>query len=184
MDKLEFATIRQLQRLHDLKSYDNAYRVMRALENEGLVLSEKREFKIYYLSKDGKTVIGSEKDFPPKRLMEHTLMRNDFYIYLGCPPSWRVESPIKTTTFELIPDATYDDPQGVPVYVEIDNNTVMRENRKKISQYQAINPSFKQRFKRDIYVIFYTSTENRKKLLESYAKNKINIKVYSIFDIN
>ena len=184
LDRLEFATLKHLQRLHDLKSYDNAYRILREMEQEGLVLTEKREHKIYYLSKDGKIMIGSEKEFPPKRLIEHTLMRNDFYLFLDCPPSWEIERPVRTSAFEIIPDVTFKDRNGIPIFVEIDNKMSMRDNRKKINNYKNLSPFFKKQFGKSLEVYFLTVTENRKKLLESYAKNKINVKVYSIFDIN
>lgn len=182
LNRLEYATLKQIQRLHNLKSYENAYRVLRMMEKEGVITSEKRDKKIYYLTQKGKDVVGSDKQTPSKRMIEHTLMRNDLFIYLGCPGDWKTEAKTSTPTLEIISDARFSK-KGQKYFVEVDREVPMTENRKKIKKYKELNEIFKRNYNRDIHLIFYTSSESRKGQLLKLLKESVPSQVYSIFDI-
>lgn len=186
LDKLNFATRKQLMRIHDLKGKDNAYRVLRDMEESGLIKSHRHECKIYYLSNKGRERIGSTKDTPAKNLIEHILMRNDLYIYFRCPKTWQNELPLSMRhgmeKVKIVPDAIFH--EGNQYYmVEIDRTQTMRKNKKKIDQYEKLKTGFMQQFSKEPILIFYTLTENRKKMIQDYCKGKVKCKAFTINDL-
>lgn len=181
IDRLGMAKIKHLQRIHDLKSYRNACRVVRQLEPYTHQVFHERE-KIIYLNKEGRELIGSKKEVKRTSYMSHTLLRNEAYLYFNCPLDWRTEHPLETqqkalTPFEIqvkgitpiskkkvIGDAVFTR-NGYLHIIEIDNTRNMSDNRKKIDLYKEILPNLN-----NPILYFFTQTEDRKRKLQGWLK--------------
>lgn len=181
IDKLGMAKIKHLQRIHDLKSYRNACRVVRQLEPYIHSCYHERE-KIIYLNKEGRQLIGSNKEVKRTSYMSHTLLRNEAYLYFQCPLDWKTEHPLETsqkvtTQFEMmingkppvsikkvIADAVFTR-NGYLNIIEIDNTRNMSDNKKKIELYREIMPKLQMP-----KLYFFTQTEERKRKLQEWAK--------------
>lgn len=180
LDKLGFATRSQLQQIHDLGSVRNANRILRDMDE---YLLHFRLFEnVFYISKTGYDFIGVDKQ-PLKRNshVEHYLMRNDMFIYYECPEDWKIEYPVtfkskvdlgngifQTKENTLIPDAMFTKSNQF-YFIEVDNVQNMNENKKKIGLYKDLSMSIKEQYKQTPMIIFYTSSENRKKKLDEWC---------------
>lgn len=172
IDKLGVTTIRQLQRIHDLGSYRNACRIITQLE-PFLNVVRGRE-KVFYLNKEGRELIGSEKEIKNSTQLEHRLLTNEAYIYFGCPADWKTEYRIEHK--EEIKDIIVRIGSGKSVMkkiviadayfggniIEIDNTRHMKDNLKKIANYKEI---FKLK-KINPRLYFFTTTNSRKEKLK------------------
>lgn len=151
IDKLGAATIKHLRGIHDLKSYRNACKVLKQIEPYTQTTYFNKQ-KVFYLNKCGRDLIGSEKEVKRNQNIEHTLLRNDAYIYLNCPFDWQNEAVIEydvqqpigngiiirgmsvATKSKIVADAMYKR-NGYTHLVEIDNIRDMKDNLKKIKSY-------------------------------------------------
>lgn len=179
LDEFNFATRRQLQITENLGGDRNAHRILHRMEKDKTISSFRREQKIYYLSNRGKERIGSNQSTLKRNKIQHTLMRNDLYIKLGMPSTWKKESPIKKgEEVILIPDAIFKK-NNQYYFVEVDNKQTMRTNNDKIKKYKDV---FKSVFRTHGYhpiLIWYTLSEVRKnRLAESCEKQGIKYKIY------
>ncbi len=99
-------------------------------------------------------------------------MRNQLYIALGCPSTWRAEVRLKVNgDVSVIADAIYTE-GGRYVIIEVDNTQKMAANRSKVANYKrllALNV-----FEKSPYFIWLTTTEYRRKEL-----TKINAGLYA-----
>ncbi len=181
IDKLGMAKIKHLQRIHDLKSYRNACRVVRQLEPYTHSIYHERE-KIIYLNKEGRELIGSNKEVKRTSYMSHTLLRNEVYLYFNCPLDWKNEYPLETsqkalTAFDIqvkgitpinkkrvVADAVFTR-NGYLNIIEIDNTRNMSDNKKKIELYKGILPNLNMPM-----LYFFTHTEDRKRKLQEWMK--------------
>jgi len=180
LEKMGFATRHHLQKLHDLGTDRNAIRVLKEM-NEYMHIKRVSE-NIYYLNQQGREVIGSDKEIKWNNQIDHHLLRNDMYIYFECPKDWENELPIifkyqsglsyKEAT--IVPDATFS-LNDVFHFLEVDRTQSMTENKKKISQYQLLSPAIEQQFKTKPVLVFYTTTDHRKKILEASCE-KVGLK--------
>jgi hypothetical protein len=188
IDKLGFASRKHIQEIHELGTVRNANRVLRDMHE--YLSSFRFEEKIYYLNQKGRDQIGSTKEMKKNQQVEHYLMQNDIYIYMGCPKDWEIESStsfkaqvnlgsgiVSSKQFTIIPDAKCT-LNNLRNYIEVDNVRVMKENKKKIETYAALKRV------KEFKLIFYTSSEVRKERLEEWCKNKeLNYAVYTKQDI-
>lgn len=177
--------IKHLQKIHDLKSYRNACYAVKRLERYINVTYIGKE-KVLYLNKAGREMIGSTKEVKKTPLIEHSLLRNEVYLYFNCPVDWKTEYPTEMevkvpSTIEMkikglkpiskkkiVSDAAFIR-NGYLHLIEIDNTRNMTDNKKKIDLYAEVIPSIKQ------YVpilLFFTVSEVRKKKLEAWCKGK------------
>jgi hypothetical protein len=120
----------------------------------------------------------------------HTLLRNEVYLYFNCPLDWkneyRLETPLKPRSnldihlggnmklrdkMKVVCDAMFTR-NGYVHLIEIDNTRDMIDNRKKIENYAEIIPLVRKDFQGLPKLIFFTTTENRKKKLSSWLKGK------------
>lgn len=180
LNKLGFATRSQLQQIHQLGSVRNANRILREMSE---YLHHFRMFEnIYYINKEGFDFIGLEKEPLKKNTnVEHFLMRNDMYLYYNCPKDWEIEKAvhfkskidigggiIQTKERMIIPDARFQ-VNGVYHFLEVDNLQHMKENQKKIQLYKELAASIKQQYGHTPTIVFYTSSENRKRKLDEWC---------------
>jgi hypothetical protein len=195
LDKLGYATRKQLQVIHRLGSDRNAQRFLTNMEDEGFIKSNRYEMKVYSLTTKGKNIIGSNKEVTTNQL-EHNLMRNDLYIFYQMPLNWRSEAPIQFNVghtlkengalqadiITIIPDATFQK-ENKYFFIEVDHTQSLQKNKKKIEKYAELDRKLKRRNER-MELIFYTLSSIRKKHIEMIGeKEGIKITVYTREDI-
>jgi hypothetical protein len=176
--------IKHLQQIHDLKSYRNACRVVKQLEPYINETFHNRE-KVLYLNKLGKEMIGSQKE-GKKGFAEHTLLRNEVYLYYRCPRTWENEYvieyiepsqtkpgfEIKGANYSLsnkkriVSDASFRQ-NGTLYLIEVDHEQKMIENKKKIESYRELLKAWKNE---PVVIAFFTKTPYRKDQLTQLLK--------------
>lgn len=171
LDDLTYATREQLQIINDLKGDRNAHRILHRMEKDKLISSIRTLRKIYFLSNKGKNLIGSKQGDLKKGLIEHTLMRNELYIKLGLPETWKKEAElIVNDEVVLISDARYKDNNRY-VFVEIDNKQSMRTNFDKIKKYGEVFRVIRRQLNYNPQLIWCTWSNNRKEKLQRECEN-------------
>jgi hypothetical protein len=141
---------------------------------------------IYYLNKKGRELLGSEKVVTKTLQYQHTLMRNDIYIYFGCPKNWHNEWVVPTPEFKIVPDATFE-AKGVVHFLEVDHMQKMKENYAKIDKYKRFkDKELWQKGNNGTFpvLVFYTTKDSRQHQLKEYCKLKeLNCLVYTKEDL-
>src|SRR5690625_7669586 len=108
------------------------------MEKDNLIKSTMHERKIYYISNKGSDFIGKGNTRLNKTEIQHALMRNDLYIHLDMPKTWKKEaSLIVNDKVVLISDARFKRNERY-YFVEIDNKQSMRTNYNKIKKYREV----------------------------------------------
>lgn len=178
IDKLGAVSVKQLHEILRLGSYRYTCKVVSQLEEYLHVVRSNQ--KIVYLNKEGRQLIGSEKEIKRSILFDHMLLANKAYIYYGCPLDWKREyiieiaqepefsfgiqikglNVIKKKT--IIPDAVFSR-DGYVNLVEIDNTRAMIDNKKKIDRYQEIWKEIKKEFGCQPKLCIFTLSEKRKR---------------------
>jgi len=178
LDEFNFATRRQLQIAENLGGDRNAHRILYRMEKDKTISSIRREQKIYYLSNRGKERIGSNQSRLKRNKIKHTLMRNDLYIKLGMPSTWKKEVPVNFNNETLIPDAMYME-NGKYMFVEIDNVQTMRTNYDKIKKYKELSKIIFKQYSHHPTLIWYSLSNVRKeKLKKACEKHQVKYKIY------
>jgi len=178
LDKLNFATRKQLQVIENLGGDRNAHRILHEMEKDKLISSLRQEQKIYFLTNRGKQQIGSNKGDLKKDNITHALLQNDLYIKLDMPNDWVKEQPIKWGENKLIPDATFIKNSEYH-FVEIDNQQSLKVNYEKIEKYKSLSKAIFNSYKHHPVLIWYTLSDMRKrKLEEACIKHGIKFKIY------
>ncbi|MEK4872400.1 replication-relaxation family protein [Niallia sp. FSL W8-1348] len=172
LNELKFATSEHLRQLHSLGSLRNALKVLNQMK-EYLTIRKHNGRNVYYLNNLGREIIGAETEIKWSLTVDHHLLRNDMLLYFECPSDWRAEQKItfkyknglsyKEST--IIPDATFT-LHNIFHFLEVDRTQSMSENKKKINQYKLLSPAIEEQFKHKPILVFYTTTESRKGLLE------------------
>jgi len=163
-----YATAKQLQIAEDLKSNRNARRVLYELEKDRLIAHVRYDYKVYYLASKGRGWIGSNKKLK-RSWITHSLMRNDLYIKLGMPPTWKIERPITWNGNRLTPDA-YFTKQNKYHFVEIDNLQSMQNNYDKIEKYRDLFQAMYRKYKYHPTLIWCSNSEVRKNKIKAKAQ--------------
>lgn len=179
MADLTYATREQLQKIEQLGGDRNARRILLEMERGQLISSVRREKKIYFLTNRGSDRVCRTKTRLKKSQITHTLMRNDLYIQLGMPSSWKKEIPIrKNEEIIIIPDAMFKKNNKF-YFVEIDNKQSMRTNNDKIKKYKVLSELIYNQFQHYPTLIWYTLSDIRKKRLrETCEKEGIKNIIY------
>lgn len=193
LGKLGFLTRTHLQKLHDLKSNRNTSRVMKGLEDYTIMRRHylRNGEAVYYLNQKGRELTGFEKEWKWSENIEHHLMRNDLYLHFNQPQKWiieekitfRIGSGLQIKEFIIIPDITFVKDNKYH-FIEIDHTQNMRENKKKIKLYKELANVMENQYKYKPTIIFYTTTEHRKKLLKKWCEeNNLNNLILTKEDI-
>ncbi len=178
LDDLTYATRKQLQAINNLGGDRNAHRILLEMEKDKLINSIRTEQKVYFLSNKGKELIGSNQGELKKSWITHTLMRNDLYIKLGMPDTWRKEKQVKWGENKLIPDATYMN-SGEYHFVEIDNQQTMTKNIDKIKKYKDLSHIIFQQYNHRPTLIWATlSSVRAQKITDACTKEGLKFIVY------
>lgn len=172
LNELKFATSEHIRVLHRLGSLRNALKVLNQMK-EYLTIRKHNGRNVYYLNNLGREIIGAETEIKWSLTVDHHLLRNDMYVYFKLPHDWKAEQKItfkyknglsyKEST--IIPDATFT-LHNIYYFLEVDRTQSMSENKKKINQYKLLSPAIEEQFRHKPILVFYTTTESRKGLLE------------------
>jgi hypothetical protein len=178
IDQLGAVSVKQLHEILRIGTYRHTCRVISQLETY-LHVSRSNQ-KIVYLNKDGRQLIGSEKEVKKSILFDHMLLANDAFIYYNCPVDWKREYAIEieqeqefsfaiqvtglsvATKKKIVPDAIFKR-DGYVYLIEIDNTRTMQDNRKKIEKYKEMWPKITERFGLQPKLGIFTLSEKRKK---------------------
>jgi len=179
LKKLDYLSRSQLQTMHDLKSERNTLRVMKQIDPYVSVFRDGEN--IYYLNKEGRNRTNANKVRKRTTTVNHYLMRNDLYIYLNCPVTWKNEIRIISKGNEKI-TAVCDAMFQTDHYclVEVDHTQTMKKNRTKIKKYRRLIE--RNVFKGMPTLYWVTITEHRKKVLEELCEG-LNCKVFLHHDL-
>lgn len=179
LSDLTYSTSDQLRIINNLGSNRNARKTLYEMEQERYIKSVLYKKKIYYVSNKGSDFIGKGNTRLNRSEIDHVLMRNDLYIKLNMPKSWKKEAPIIINgDVVLISDARYKS-QGRHHFVEVDNKQSMRANYDKIKKYKEVFKMIFRQYKYHPTLIWYTLSETRKdKLEQSCRKTGIKYKIY------
>ena len=183
LDKLQFLSRSQLQEIHNLKSDRNAQRVLRNLRTYLNV--ERLEENVYYLNKAGRSYIGSDNVVQKSAQIKHILMRNQLYIYMGCPDHWEIEKAVELAgTFYVRPDVLFTTDKLH--FAEIDATQKMSVNKAKIEAYAKMRDTkmFHVEYGYFPKLIWLTRTTIKKERLIALCREKgLQHTVYSLEDI-
>ncbi|MBT2736179.1 replication-relaxation family protein [Bacillus sp. ISL-7] len=182
LKKLDYLDRDQLNRIHRLGTIRNTNRILKQLS---LYLSSYREdySTIYYLNKDGREYVTSEKVRKKTNFVNHVIMRNQFYIYAGFPSEWKNEMELNDGEIKVICDAWFKSNSKFHI-LEVDYQQTMKENRNKIEKYKGLykNQGMEKKLGYVPPLIWVTTTELRKKKLVELCKG-LPYGVYTINDI-
>ncbi|HZF64461.1 MAG TPA: replication-relaxation family protein [Chitinophagaceae bacterium] len=164
LDKLDFLTTSQIQRLHNLGGRRNAQRILKDMQPylHSFTLQE----NVHYLSSQGRQEVGSTKIRRRSQTVAHTLLRNEVYI-AHKPKVWKAEMLIKWHGKKLQPDALYE--ANRLVFLEIDRTQSMAVNRERITLYHDLKQSglFQKQIGEFPIIQFVTLTAHRQKELRA-----------------
>ncbi|KIU76523.1 hypothetical protein C797_04299 [Bacillus thuringiensis Sbt003] len=171
LNKLDFASRRQLQAIHCLGSIRNANRILKDLRQYCHVTSHNREY-VYYLNKKGMALLGIQaKERKKKHQLEHILFAllrtyTDLKGLTFCLQviTLRYQGEEKT----IVPDAFFIK-DNVHHFVEVDRLQHMKVNEKKLQLYGNITNIYKKQKGTIPVIIFFTLSDYRQCRLEEYA---------------
>jgi hypothetical protein len=184
IDRLGAVSVKQLHEILKIGSYRHTCRVISQLETY-LHVSRSNQ-KIVYLNKEGRQLIGSDKEIKKSILIDHMLLANEAFIYFNCPQDWKRECPIEidqeqdfsfaiqvkgltvATKKRIVCDALFKR-DGCVHLIEIDNTRSMQDNRKKVEKYKEMWPAIKAQFKMQPKLCIFTKSEKRVKEFEQLS---------------
>lgn len=172
LNRLDYLSRSQIQRLHNLGTDRNARRVLQEMSD--YVSSFRDGENIYYLNASGRERIGSQRVRKKTIQARHYLMRNELYIALNCPLTWQNEMKIKGAGVILVCDAMYKNGNQY-VFVEVDHMQKMTRNRTMIEKYRKIIEAQKTKPQ----LIWVTTTEHRRRRLTALCKG-LNVKIIQL----
>jgi hypothetical protein len=179
LKKLHYLSRSQLQTLHNLKSDRNASKVLKELSD--YVSSFRDGENIYYLNKEGRERVNSDKVLKKTTQARHYIMRNSLFIAYGCPSTWKNETKLEVPgQVKVIADALFIRDKRYHI-IEVDHTQKMIKNKAKIERYKKlislgvfdIEPQF----------IWITTTELRRKQLLKLSEG-LTVRVFTVKDFN
>lgn len=171
LKKLDFLNREQLTRIHRLGSVRNANRILKELSPYLSSFREESNSSIYFLNKEGREYVDTDKVRRKNKFVNHYLIRNDFYIYMGFPHEWENEIKVGDGTFAIICDS-YFKKDGKYHFLEVDYTQKMNINKKKLEQYKGLMREGKIAKHLGYFpkLIWITTTELRRKQLIELCK--------------
>ena len=182
MKKLDYLNRDQLQKIHRLGQVRNANRILKGLSD--YLSSFRNEYStIYYLNAEGRDYVNTEKVRKKTQFVNHVIMRNYFYMYVGMPTNWKNEVKISDGKNTVIADAYYS-LRGMTYFLEVDSCQKMSENRKKIEEYKGLyhNGLLSKHIGHFPMLIWVTTTDLRVKQISKLCEG-LMFKVIKIDDI-
>lgn len=191
---MEFATRKQLQKLHNLGTDRNANRVLKGL-GEWVVRGSLDGEYVYYLSEYGAKWLGVDKGTKWNDKVRHKVMRNELFIFYNCPSDWENEKHVEFTANvkqqgllmkknkAIVPDSRFTK-DGIRHYVEVDNTRMMNDNQSKLRDYAYLQEAYMLTNGKTFKLIIYTQSSHRKQqFLELLNKYKIKGEVFTPIDL-
>lgn len=171
----------QLNQYFKLGTVRNANYLLRSLSEYLMSIREGYQ-TIYYLSKIGRDYVDCDKIRKKGNHVQHTIMRNQFWLFYKCPRDWQNEmKAIIDEKTAIVVDAMFTK-NGFQHFLEVDNLQTMKENREKIKRYKELINSLVKQYGYYPTIVWLTKTEHRKKQLEKACEG-LKVKVYTINDI-
>ena len=180
LKKFDFLTRDQLNAYFNLGKVRNTNRVLFNLSDYLMSVKESHE-TVYYLSKAGRDYVDCDKVRKKGNHVQHTVMRNQFWLFCKCPRDWKSEIKISDGKTTIIVDAMFTQ-NGFQHFLEVDNFQTMKENHEKIKRYKALLNALVKQYGYHPTIVWVTKTEYRKKQLEKACMG-LKVKVYTIDDI-
>lgn len=181
MKTLDYLTRSQIQVLHEIGSSRTTSRIMKALEDDGFVNSFRDGEKVYYLSREGRDRIGSNRIRTKTIQARHFIMRNSLYIAFGSPATWKNEQRFaikERKDLSIKADATFVR-DGRYHIVEIDHTQKMNANRAKIEKYRKLIEIGA--FKTAPAFVWMTVTEYRRKQIAKLCEG-LDAQIFTVND--
>lgn len=182
LKRLAYLNRDQLQKIHGLGKVRNTNRILYSLSP--YLSSFREEYStIYYLNKLGREYVNSTKVRKKNNFVNHIIMRNDFYIFMGFPHEWKNEMKMKDGQFSVICDAWFKS-NGHFNCLEVDLTQKMKENKAKILQYKGLykNGAIEKHLGHFPTLVWLTTTELRREQLKELCKDIPSV-IYTINDI-
>ncbi|WDS60642.1 hypothetical protein BC7_00045 [Bacillus phage BC-7] len=134
---------------------------------------------VYYLNREGRDYVDAKRQLRKNQFVQHTLWRNDFFIFKGKPSYWRNEIRVGNSSQSIICDTLFKE-NGKMYILEVDRTQKMSINKEKAIIYKDLSSKMK-----DFpTVIWLTGTEHRRKqLIKVCAELGLACKVYTSEDI-
>lgn len=183
MKKLDFLNREQLGRIHRLGSVRNANRILKELSPYLSSFREEYDSTVYFLNKEGREYIKTNKVRRKNKFVKHTLMRNDFYIFAGYPHKWKNEMKITDSVHTVVCDAWFE--KGGKFHaLEVDSTQKMNTNRGKIEKYKGLlsEGALTKHLGYFPSLIWLTTTELRRKQLTELC-NGLPYRIFTVDDI-
>lgn len=180
LKKYDFLTRDQLNRYFNLGKVRNTNRVLFNL-SDYLMSVKIGHQTAYYLSKVGREYVDCDKIRKKGDHVQHTIMRNEFWLHYRCPYDWKSEIKISDGKTTIIVDAMFTR-NGFQHFLEVDNLQSMKENRAKIARYKILLESLVKQYSYHPTLVWLTTTEHRKKQLEKDCEG-LKVKLYTMNDI-
>ncbi|MBD7945285.1 replication-relaxation family protein [Psychrobacillus sp. Sa2BUA9] len=183
LKKFDFMTRDQLSRYFKLGTKRNTNRVITALTDYLSHVRNGHHF-IYYLNATGRAYVDCKKVRKKSGHVEHTIMRNEFWLFYGCPSDWRNEVKVSDSKATIICDSLFMKNFRYH-FLEVDHTQPMSENRTKIARYIELyrNGLLAEKLKHFPTVIWLTTSELRRNQLIEACKELPSVKVYTINEI-
>jgi hypothetical protein len=183
LKKLDFLNRDQISTIHRLGKKQNTNRVLRELSPYLSSFRENESPNVYFLNKEGREYVNSQKERKKNKFVNHVIMRNDFYIYSGFPNDWKNEIKFSDDNFTIVCDALYKT-NGKYNILEVDSLQKMKANRAKIAQYKGLfaNRTIHEHFGYFPKLVWLTISDFRKKQLIELCKG-LPYAIYTINDI-
>lgn len=168
--------------MHRLGEVRNANRILKNL-SEYLASYREDYSTVYFLNKEGREYVNSDKVRKRNQFVNHVIMRNYFYMFIGYPSNWKNEMKVSDGQYTVICDA-YFNSKGMNHFLEVDSTQKMIENRKKIEQYKGMyrNKAIEKHIGHFPVLVWITTTELRRKQLSELCAG-LNYKVFTIDEI-
>lgn len=183
LKKFDFLTRDQLNRYFKIGTVRHTNRVLGGLSDYLMSIREGYQ-TIYYLSKEGKDYVGCEKIRKKNSNVQHAIMRNEMWLFYGCPADWKSELKVSDGLVKVIVDGMFMKHLQYH-FLEVDRMQTMKENRLKIARYKELakNGLITQKLGHFPTVVWLTNSELRRKQLQEACKGLPGVKVYTLTDI-
>ena len=182
LQKFDFMTRDQLNSYLKLGTIRNTNRILGNLSDYLMSIRDRYQ-TIYYLSKLGRAYVDCDTIRKKGNHVQHTIMRNDMWLYYKCPPDWESEIKVSDGKATVIVDAMFTTFQQH--FLEVDHTQTMKENRIKIERYKALkeNGLITQKLGQFPTLVWLTTTELRRKQLKEACNSLPSVKVFTVSDI-
>lgn len=179
----DFLTRDQLNQYCKLGTVRNTNRVLLEL-SEYLMSVRSGYMNIYYLSRRGREYVGCEKIRKKGGHVEHTVMRNQLWLYYGCPSDWKNEVKVSDGDTTLVCDAMFKN-SIQRHFLEVDHLQSMKKNREKIKKYTKLYQKglIAEALGEFPVLVWLTTTDLRKKQLLEACNSLPIVRVFTINDI-